>query len=102
MRYLIKLFGATFLLTPFLINGLLAQHGNERFEQARIAFNQEKYDQTIDHLNNYAEPAHYEVYKLLADAYQKKQQYEKAIVEYNHAAEQNSTDAELYINRASA
>ncbi len=102
MRYLIKSIGLTFLLMSSLLNGLSAQQGNDLLQKAQLAYNQEKYDQTIDHLSNRSESKHYEAHKLLADAYQKKQQYEKAISEYNLAAKQNTWDAELFINRASA
>lgn len=102
MRYVIKLIGLTSLLTSCLLTGLSAQESDDLLEKAQLAYNQEKYDQTIDHLINRSEPKQYESHKLLADAYQKKQQYEKAIAEYNRAAKLKNSDAELYINRSSA
>lgn len=102
MRYVIKLIGLTYLLMSCLFTGLSAQDSNDVLEKAQLAYNQEKYDQTIDHLSNRSEPKQYEAHKLLADAYQKKQLYAKAIAEYNLAAKLKNSDADLYINRASA
>jgi tetratricopeptide (TPR) repeat protein len=94
----------SFLLVLMMIaSALNGQHETALVESARTAYEQDDFDQTIEQLQALAKKNHtFTSLMLLADAHQKKAEYEVAIATYNEAEKHNSQSAELYTNRASA
>lgn len=81
----------------------VAQEYSDALSQARKAYDSGDYQQTLTILASSETPAPgFDVLLLKADALQKQQAYSKAIELYNRAEKLNSSNADLYINRASA
>ena len=93
------------LLFALMMN-LPPVYGQENYSlltQAQQAFAEEKFSETVALLQQEEITAQsYESLLLLGDARQKNEEYTLAIEAYNRAEELNNSDAELYINRASA
>lgn len=99
-----KYFISSLLLTLFMnLAPIFGQDENSLLSQAQQAYAEEKFSEAVALLQQKENTTQsYEALLLLGDARQKNEEYALAIEAYNRAEEFNNSDAELYINRASA
>lgn len=101
MKYL--LFIVAFLFFAPILPTTLAQGDLAALSRAQQAYQEEKFAEAIELLEQNAETKNnYDALFLMANAHQKKENYDRAIELYNECHKLNGDDAELYINRASA